>query len=394
MTRLPGGRAATGTGPLLRAMKICFYTPFKPLDHPNPSGDLVTARDLFEFLAGRGHTVSTASSLRCRWIAWKPWLWPRVLWERQRAARRFQPGRWDLWFSYHSYYKAPDMLGPAVSRRLGIPYVIFQGIYSTRRRRRWLTRPGFELNRSALLAAHRIFTNKRGDLTNLRRLVPEERITYVAPGLNPGQFAFDPAARLQLRRAWGAGDDPVILSVAMFRPGVKADGLSWVIRTCGELVRRGRRFRLVVAGDGRERSRLERLARNEIGDRVRFVGRVPRCELYRFYSAADLFFFPGIREALGMVYLEAQSCGLPVVAFENAGVPEAVQKDRTGLLTPLLDGWALVDAVERLLSDAALRRRMGECAKVYVRECHDLEKNYGMMDEILRRMVATPAGTG
>jgi glycosyltransferase involved in cell wall biosynthesis len=372
-------------------MKICFYTPFKPLDHPNPSGDLVTASDLFDFLAGRGHEVSAASSLRCRWIPWKPWLWPRVLWERNRAARRFGSGRCDLWFSYHSYYKAPDLLGPAVSRRLGVPYVLFQGIYSTRRRRHWITRPGFELNRSALLAAQHIFTNKRRDLVNLRRIVPAERITYIAPGLHPDQFVFDPAARLQLRRAWGVGNDPVILSVAMFRPGVKADGVAWVIRTCGELGRRGRRFALVIAGDGKERGRLERLARDEVRAHTHFVGRIPRRELYRYYSAADLFFFPGIREALGMVYLEAQSCGLPVVAFENAGVPEAVQKDRTGLLTPLEDERALVDAVDRLLSDASLRRQMGEHARARVRECHDLEKNYGRMEAILRRMAAPPA---
>lgn len=372
-------------------MKICFYAPFKPLDHPNPSGDLVTASGLVDYLNARGHQVSAASALRCRWIYWKPWMWPRVLWERHRATRRFGSGRCDLWFSYHSYYKAPDMLGPTVSRRLGVPYVLFQGIYSTRRRRQLSTLPGFALNRSALLAARHIFTNKRRDLANLKRLVPEERITYIAPGLDPDQFTFDPEARRQLRRTWDAGGDPVILSVAMFRPGVKADGLAWIIRTCGELARRGRRFVCVIAGDGKERSRLERLAREEIGARIYFAGRIPRGELYRYYSAADLFFFPGIREALGMVYLEAQSCGLPVVAFENAGVPEAVQKDRTGLLTPLEDSRALTAAVDRLLCDTGLRRQMGEYAKAYVRECHDLGKNYGRMDEILRRMVATPA---
>ena len=116
-------------------MKICFYTPFKPLGHPHPSGDLVTATGIFEFLERRGHQVVPVSSLRCRWIYWKPWVWPRLAWERQQAARRFGAAPCDLWFSYHSYYKAPDMLGPAVTRRIGIPYVLFQGIYSTRRRR-------------------------------------------------------------------------------------------------------------------------------------------------------------------------------------------------------------------------------------------------------------------
>ncbi len=264
-------------GPLPGLMKICFYTPFKPLGHPHPSGDLVTATGIFEFLERRGHQVVPVSSLRCRWIYWKPWVWPRLVWERQQVARRFGAARCDLWFSYHSYYKAPDMLGPAVTRRIGIPYVLFQGIYSTRRRRDPRTRPGFHLNRQVLLAARHVFTNKRMDLVNLRRLLPEERLTYVAPGLHSRDFTADPGARAELRRQWGAGEDPVVLSVAMFRPGVKAEGLTWVIRTCGELRRRGRKFTLVIVGDGKERTHLERLAQ----------GRDPRpVHFYRPGSAA------------------------------------------------------------------------------------------------------------
>ena len=368
-------------------MKICFYTPFKPLGHPHPSGDLVTATGIYDFLERRGHQMVPVSSLRCRWIYWKPWVWPRLVWERQRVARRFGAARCDVWFSYHSYYKAPDMLGPSVARRIGIPYVLFQGIYSTRRRRDPRTRPGFHLNRQVLLAARHVFTNKRMDWVNLRRLLPEERLTYVAPGLHSRDFTVDPGARAELRRLWGAGEDPVVLSVAMFRPGVKAEGLTWVIRTCGELRRRGRKFTLVIVGDGKERTHLERLAQGEIRDRCIFTGQVPRQQLYRYYSAADLFVFPGIQEALGMVYLEAQSCGLPVVAFDNAGVPEAVQDGRTGLLVPMRDGSAFAGAIARLLDDAPLRRHMGATARAHIREAHELDRNYGMMEEKLKGII-------
>jgi hypothetical protein len=106
-----------------------------------------------------------------------------------------------------------------------VPYVLFQGIFSTKRRRDLKTLPGFLLNRRTLLAARHVFTNKAVDLRNLKRLIPEERITYVAPGLRPAEFSFNPDARAQLRREWDAGDDPVVLSVAMFRPGVKTEGL-------------------------------------------------------------------------------------------------------------------------------------------------------------------------
>lgn len=374
-------------------MKICFFAPFKPLDHQMPSGDLVTATGLFEFLARRGHEVSAVSSLRCRWIFWKPWLWPWLLRERRRVPRTFGAGRCDLWFSYHSYYKAPDLLGPTASRRMGAPYVLFQGIYSTKRRRGLKTLPGFHLNRRALLAARHVFTNKQIDLHNLRRLLPEERITYVAPGLHPREFAFDGDARAKLREQWQAGDDPVVLSVAMFRPGVKTEGLTWVIRTCGELLRRGRQFKLVIVGDGQERAHLLRLSRNEIPERVLFAGQIHRRQLYRYYSAADLFVFPGIQESLGMVYLEAQSCGLPVVAFENAGVPEAIQNGRTGLLVPMHDAPRFREAIDRLLMDADLRRQMGENARTDVRKFHDLEKNYRQMEEILRGIAKPPIET-
>jgi glycosyltransferase involved in cell wall biosynthesis len=173
----------------------------------------------------------------------------------------------------------------------------------------------------------------------------------------------------------------------MFRPDVKTEGLIWVIRACGELYRQGQNFRLVIAGDGKEREKLQQLAKEHVADRVLFLGKIPRKDMYRYYSAADIFVFPGIRESLGIVFLEAQSCGLPVVAFNNAGVPEAVRDGKTGLLVPIYALEPFVDAVKRLMVDKNLRRRMGIAAKSYVREAHDLEKNYKKLDSVIQRTV-------
>ncbi len=368
-------------------MKISFYAPFKPLGHAHPSGDLVTATGICDYLLDRGHQVRTASTLRCRWLYWKPWLWPRLLWERKQVLRKFSTVPVDLWFTYHSYYKAPDLLGPVASKKLKIPYVIFQGIYATKRRRQFKTRPGFYLNKASLLAADHVFTNKKVDLLNLQRLLTDDRVTYVAPGINPEEFTFDGKARDELRRQWCQHDEPVIFSAAMFRPDVKTRGLQWVIRACGELGRREHAFQLVIAGDGRERKTLRRLAAEQLPGRVRFVGKIPRSELYRYYSAADLFVFPGIGESLGMVFLEAQACGLPVVAFNNAGVPEAVQDLKTGFLLPANEMAPFVDAVKRLLGDKALRQQMGRTATAYVRNRHDLKKNYQEIERVLTGIV-------
>jgi len=190
-----------------------------------------------------------------------------------------------------------------------------------------------------------------------------------------------------LRQQWNVRDLPVIFSAAMFRQDVKTEGLIWVIRTCGELLRQGLDFQLVIAGDGSARKKLAQLAGEHMPGRVLFAGKIPRAKLYRYYSAADLFVFPGIRESLGLVYLEAQSCGLPVVAFHNAGVPEAVQDGKTGILVPQYALNPFADAIKRLLTDNNLRSRMGLAAKSYVHEFHDLNKNYQALKDALESIV-------
>jgi glycosyltransferase involved in cell wall biosynthesis len=344
------------------------------------------ATGLYDYFARRGHQVFQVSSLRSRWIFWKPWLWPQVLLERQRAVRSIIQFRPDLWLTYHTYYKAPDLLGPAVCQETKLPYVIFQGIYSTKRKRDMRTLPGYVLNKKALCASQHLFTNRREDLTNLERILPQNRLTYLTPGIFPEDFRFDVEVRGEYRRLWDVRNEPVILAAAMFRPGVKARGLAWVIRACGKLLRQGRRFQLVIVGDGEEKVRLHRLAAEDLPGKVRFMGKVPRNEMYRIYSACDIFAFPGIRESLGMVFLEAQSCGLPVVAFANGGIPEVVKDRTTGFLVPPFALDPFVQAIESLLADENLRHKMGQAARSYVRQNHDLNRNYRKMETVLEKV--------
>ena len=357
------------------------------MGHPNPSGDLVIATGLYDYLKEQGHQIWQVNTLRTRWIYWKPWNWPRILFEQNRSAREVARLKPDLWFTYHSYYKAPDLLGPDIYKRTKVPYVIFQGIYSSKRKRNLKTLPGYILNRKALLTARHVFTNRKADLVNLRRLLPEQRISYVAPGIKPEAFVFNEKSRAELRRSWGVGDRPIVLSAAMFRPGVKTKGLLWVIRACGDLFRQGLQFTLVIAGDGKEKGTLERLASEQMPGMVRFVGKIPREQMAGFYSAGDIFVFPGFRETLGMVYLEAQSCGLPVVAFANGGIPEVVQDGDTGILVPMNTFRTFVEAMNRLLKDRDLLRQMGKSASAYVRRKHDLKENYGIIEEVIECIV-------
>jgi glycosyltransferase involved in cell wall biosynthesis len=84
-----------------------------------------------------------------------------------------------------------------------------------------------------------------------------------------------------------------------------------------------------------------------------------------------------------MVYLEAQSCGLPVVAFADGGVPEVVADEVSGYLVRPFDFEGFNQAMARLMDDGALRREMGKAASNYVRRHHDLQSNYGIVEDIL-----------
>ncbi|MFO8085817.1 MAG: glycosyltransferase [Desulfobacterales bacterium] len=328
-----------------------------------------------------------SSSMRCRWIYAKPWKWFTIFREQKRCEKRVDAFLPDIWLTYHTYYKAPDIIGPYVTGKKKIPYVIFQGIYSTKRRRDLRTVPGFFLNRLALKRAAHIFSNRREDELNLQRIIIHDRISYVAPGIFPKAFQFDPIARRKLRQFWDVGDSPVIVSAAMFRRDVKTEGLSWVIRACGKIFDEGSDLFLAIAGDGKQKHFLKNLADKHLPGRVIFTGKLQRDEMYRFYSAGDLFVFPGIRESLGMVFLEAQSCGLPVVAFKNGGIPEVVWQGETGFLTPLLAEKPFIHAIKTLLTNYRLMKKMGRKACEYVRDKHDLNKNYLKVDQILEQIV-------
>ena len=368
-------------------MRIVYYMPLKPLGHRNPSGDLIIGSSLFTLLRRSGHRVTLASKLRARWFYWKPWLWWRLLSEVVNIVRQLRLTPPDLWLTYHSYYKAPDALGALCTLIHPTPYFIFQGVYSTKRRRHWKTRPGFLVNRWVLGRAAAVFTNKHRDEINLKRLLPADRVHYIAPGVDTTLFRPDTDARTKLRREWGCEDAPVILTAAMFRPGVKTEGLQKTIQACQALRRKGLVFRLVVCGDGASGPRLRALARGSLGAGAIFAGRIAREDMYRFYSAADIFAFPGIQEGLGMVYLEAQACGLPIVAFNRWGASEVVNDGQTGLLCSAVRPHAFQDALERLIQDGDLRKRLGAAAKHHVRACHDQDRNYRRFESLLRTKV-------
>jgi glycosyltransferase involved in cell wall biosynthesis len=124
---------------------------------------------------------------------------------------------------------------------------------------------------------------------------------------------------------------------------------------------------LLVAGDGEDRARLERLAGElGVGRQVHFLGALPREALPRLYSSVDLLLATSFAsETFGISLVEAQACGLPVVAANFGGFPEVIDTGRTGLLVPPRDPQALAAAVDTLLSDPQRRAELAAAAPAW-----------------------------
>jgi len=371
----------------MSSLKIAFYCPNKPLSHPHPSGDLSIARNLHHALTAMGHDCREIIQFRSRWFWQSGGGWFKAVAGVVEAYRRMKSFRPDLWLTYHSYYKSPDLVGPAVSRLGQIPYVLFQPMYSTRRRKTARTRLGFTLNRMALKTAAAVFTNNRNDLEALGRIVPAERITYLAPGINPEVFQADEAARVRIRRQYGiAAEATVLMTAARFRPGVKVESLAYLFRALARLDGRELRFTLLVVGDGPMASLVRELAQTLVPGKTVFTGGVAPSDMAQYYSAADLFAFPGIGESLGMVYLEAQACGLPVVALDSTGVAQVVAAGRSGLLVPHDTGEAMAEAIRGFLADRGKRGAWGREGQQYVREQHNALRNAHQLSRKLEQI--------
>jgi phosphatidylinositol alpha-1,6-mannosyltransferase len=187
----------------------------------------------------------------------------------------------------------------------------------------------------------------------------------VPPGVDVERFRpVSAERRAAVRRGLGlAVDRPVVLGLSRLVPRKGFDVLLDAVRGLDPDVQ------LVIAGEGRDRGRLERRAR-PLGARVRFLGRVPDAALADLYRASDVFAmlcrdrWGGLEaEGFGVVFAEAGACGIPSVAGRSGGAPDAVRDGETGFVVEPRDVGGVRDALDRVLRDDGLRGRLGAAAR-------------------------------
>ena len=399
-------------------MRIAFYAPLKSPTHPVPSGDRRMARLLMAALEGAGHAVTLACRLRSWDDGRRPGRAERLAALGARCADRLT-ARWrddppDLWFTYHLYHKAPDWIGPAVSRRFGIPYVVAEASFAAKR----ATGPfaaGHRAAEAAIRQAAAVVNLAGHDAEGVLPLLRSpDRLVRLRPFLDTRPFADAAAERTRHRAAlaerYGLNPDvPWLLAVGMMRGGDKERSyeiLAEALFPCEALspspAERGRAWvgasgpHLLIAGDGPARPRIEALFGGGApaptptlprwaGEGVLILGQQGSSDLAALYAAADLMVWPAVNEAYGMALLEAQAAGLPVVAGRTGGVPDVVRDGVTGLLPPVGDAEAFGTAVRALLDDPGKRRRFGEAARRIAAAEHDLSNAVEVLDGVVRR---------
>jgi phosphatidyl-myo-inositol dimannoside synthase len=199
------------------------------------------------------------------------------------------------------------------------------------------------------------------DVTGLRRLAPGVDLDRYSPRVDGSA----------VRRRYGLVDRPVVVCVSRLVPRKGQDVL---IRALPAIRRRVPEAALLVVGGGPHRATLARLARDAgVSKQVVFTGSVSTAGLPEHYAAGDVYAMPcrtrrgGLDvEGLGIVYLEASATGLPVVAGDSGGAPEAVRDGQTGHVVNGRDVALVADRVAGLLADPTLARRMGAAGRAWV----------------------------
>ena len=358
-------------------MRVAFYAPLKPPDHPTPSGDRRVARLLIAALQAGGHAVDLACRFRSREGRGDERRQRRLaalgarLAERLIARYRRRPAgeRPQAWLTYHLYYKAPDHLGPRVAEALDIPYLVAEASHAQKR----AAGPYAHANEAAAAAIRRadaILILNPADAEGLASIVDRARCHRLPPFLDAQRPALPPreeARRALARELSLPEDEPWMLAVAMMRAPDKLASYRLLADAAGRLTQRP--WRLILIGEGAERRAVE-AAFAPLRERTRFAGlRLPE-DIARFHAAADLFAWPAVNEAWGMAILEAAGAWLPVVAGRVGGVPEIVADGETGLLADPGDPAEFASSLERLLAAPELRRRYGRAGARRVAERH------------------------
>jgi glycosyltransferase involved in cell wall biosynthesis len=254
-------------------------------------------------------------------------------------------GRWAAWFC-----RVPIIVHTPHGH-------VFWGYFSP-----WQTRLFILLERWTARITYAIVTlTPQEKEDHLRfRIAPEEQFTVIHSGVDLRTFQADQFQPNEIKTSLGIPPEMMVVGTVGRLTPVK--GQAVLLRAASELILRGEKIFLVLLGDGELRRDLEQLTiRIGIAGNVRFLGWRP--DVARVMAACDIFCLPSLNEGMGKVLVEAMAMGKPIIACSIGGIPDIVRFGENGLLVPVGDAAAWVEAIASLCRDPERRRRMGDAGK-------------------------------
>jgi glycosyltransferase involved in cell wall biosynthesis len=284
-----------------------------------------------------------------------------------QLAALLRQGGFDL---VHTHLFHADLAGRPAARRAGVPHLVHTEHIAEMRFRPWQ----FAWARLSDRWCDKIICCSAGvrDHHARKSRLDRSRYTVIYNGIDVPAYARNQDRRAQLRRDWQIPPGQAVLAwVARLD---RQKNVELFLSALAQL-RRGRQdFRVVMAGEGRQRPRVEAfLARGDNARWVRLLGYTQ--DVPGVLSAADLFVLPSRWEGLPLVAAEAMAAGLAVVATRVPGLAEAVDDGRTGILVESENLDQLVGAVARLLDDAPLRDALGRAGLRRVNDMFSIQAN-------------------
>jgi glycosyltransferase involved in cell wall biosynthesis len=288
----------------------------------------------------------------------------------------------------HGHWAIPT--GPALvlgGRRLGAPTVITMhggDVYVNKAEgydfpKRWYVKP---ILRWTLTHASALTAISDDCIQHaLRAGASRDKIHLIMNGADLRRFS--PASTAQAAAPYGP---KMVFACRQLFP---RKGIRYLIQAVAQLRPRHPEIRLMIAGDGFERPELEALADTlKVHDITTFLGWTANRELPQYFRGCAVSVIPSLEEGFGIPAAEAMGCEAPVVATDAGGLPEVVEDGVTGFVVPKGDAEALAGAIDKLLSDAALRERMGKAGRERALARFDWLRAAERFEELYRQLLA------
>lgn len=235
------------------------------------------------------------------------------------------------------------------------------------------------LRRIAMQAADLLTSSSRYTADKLIELQGMERgrVHVLHPALDPNLLG---------KKSKNESEQAVLI-VSRMNQGDREKGVELGLNAFSEVAKEHQEWVCHVVGDGDDRKRLEGVAKASIPPgRITFHGKVSDEHLVNLYESCGIFCLPSTKEGFGIVYLEAMTRGMAILALDATAVPEVISHNRTGLLSKPGDVQGLADNLRRLVTDEELRKHLGENAANDVQRFR-LEQFQQRMDSILEPLL-------